>query len=319
MVRQGSRGQSAGTGPATAAAVLALALFLLTWAASAEEYDYYTWQSDSFHVGMPFYTPRPQCVDIPADLRLCHNVGYKRMRLPNLLEHETMAEVRQQAGSWVPLLAKQCHSDTQVFLCSLFTPICLDRPIYPCRTLCEAVRDRCAPVMETYGFPWPDMLKCDKFPNDNDLCIPVQLTGNPPTQTPVAKPCPPCDNTLESDTILDHFCASDFALKMKIKDVKKEKGDRKLIASHKKKKVLKMGSLRKRDLKKLVLYIKNGAECPCAQLDSLSGSYLIMGRRVKQQLLLMAIHKWDKRSRELRFAVKHIKSHQCPTYHSLFQ
>lgn len=162
--------------------LFSLFLLLLTVSA-ADEYDYYSWQSDNFHNGR-FYTKQPQCVDIPADLRLCHNVGYKKMRLPNLLDHETMPEVKQQAGSWVPLLAKRCHADTQVFLCSLFAPVCLDRPIYPCRSLCEAVRDSCAPVMETYGFPWPEMLTCDKFPIDNDLCIPMQFTGNHATQPP---------------------------------------------------------------------------------------------------------------------------------------
>ena len=25
--------------------------------------------------------------------------------------------------------------------------------------------------MATYGFPWPSMLDCDKFPLDNDMCI----------------------------------------------------------------------------------------------------------------------------------------------------
>lgn len=160
-----------------------LVLVLLTSAASAEEYDYYSWQSDNFHNGR-FYAKQPQCVDIPTDLRLCYNVGYKKMRLPNLLDHETMPEVKQQAGSWVPLLAKRCHADTQVFLCSLFAPVCLDRPIYPCRSLCEAVRDSCAPVMETYGFPWPEMLQCEKFPIDNDLCIPMQFSAGHATQTP---------------------------------------------------------------------------------------------------------------------------------------
>ena len=28
--------------------------------------------------------------------------------------------------------------------------------------------------MSTYGFPWPDMLACDKFPVDNDMCITSQ-------------------------------------------------------------------------------------------------------------------------------------------------
>lgn len=160
-----------------------LVLMLGRALATSQEYDYYSWQSDNFQHGR-FYTKQPQCVDIPADLQLCHNVGYKRMRLPNLLEHESMPEVKQQASSWVPLLAKRCHSDTQVFLCSLFAPVCLDRPIYPCRSLCEVVRDSCAPVMESYGFPWPDMLSCNKFPFDNDLCITVQFGNSQATQPP---------------------------------------------------------------------------------------------------------------------------------------
>ncbi len=28
--------------------------------------------------------------------------------------------------------------------------------------------------MKTYGFPWPTMLDCDKFPLDNDMCIASQ-------------------------------------------------------------------------------------------------------------------------------------------------
>lgn len=168
---------------AAAGALLALAAGLLA-AGSASEYDYVSFQSDigAYQSGR-FYTKPPQCVDIPADLRLCHNVGYKRMVLPNLLEHETMAEVKQQASSWVPLLNKNCHIGTQVFLCSLFAPVCLDRPIYPCRWLCEAVRDSCEPVMQFFGFYWPEMLKCDKFP-EGDVCIAM----TPPNATEASKP-----------------------------------------------------------------------------------------------------------------------------------
>ncbi|KAG8512511.1 Secreted frizzled-related protein 1 [Galemys pyrenaicus] len=253
--------------------LLALAAGLLA-ASSASEYDYVSFQSDigSYQSGR-FYTKPPQCVDIPVDLRLCHNVGYKKMVLPNLLEHETMAEVKQQASSWVPLLNKNCHIGTQVFLCSLFAPVCLDRPIYPCRWLCEAVRDSCEPVMQFFGFYWPEMLKCDKFP-EGDVCIAM----TPPNATEASKPqgevvpkrparpptpggqgtrdrrgtctiqnsqdssslrafpscvhkfahsfyffsfpflgttvCPPCDNELKSEAIIEHLCASEFGKKI---------------------------------------------------------------------------------------------------------
>ncbi|XP_042192724.1 secreted frizzled-related protein 1-like [Callorhinchus milii] len=129
---------------------------------------------------------------------------------------------------------------------------------------------------------------------------------------------PPCDNEMKADVILEHFCASEFALKMKIKEIKREKGDRKIL-SQRKKKVLKAGPLKKKDLKKLVLFIKNGASCPCTQLDNPSSNFLIMGRKWDNQLLLTVIHKWDKRNKELRYAVKMMKSYQCPTYHHVFQ
>ena len=49
------------------------------------------------------------------------------MRLPNLVEHDTLHEVSQQSMSWIPLLNIKCHPDTQLFLCSLFSPVCLER------------------------------------------------------------------------------------------------------------------------------------------------------------------------------------------------
>uniref|UniRef100_A0A8D0E8C4 Secreted frizzled-related protein 5 n=1 Tax=Salvator merianae TaxID=96440 RepID=A0A8D0E8C4_SALMN len=260
----------------------ALLVLVQGWALSrSQEYDYYSWQVDNFQHGR-FYSKQPQCVDIPADLQLCHNVGYKRMRLPNLLEHESMPEVKQQASSWVPLLAKRCHSDTQVFLCSLFAPVCLDRPIYPCRSLCEVVRDSCAPVMESYGFPWPDMLNCNKFPFDNDLCITVQFGNSQATQPPVSKICTQCELEHKADGIMEQMCSSDFVVKMRIKEIKKENGERRLVAAQKKKKLLKMGPLKRKDTKKLVLHMKNAGSCPCPQLDDLSGSFLVMGRKPSQ-------------------------------------
>ena len=102
------------------------------------------------------------------------------MRLPNLVEHDTLHEVTQQSMSWIPLLNIKCHPDTQLFLCSLFSPVCLERPIYPCRSLCQSVRAGCEGRMQAYGFPWPPMLDCDKFPLDNDMCITSQSVRNKP-------------------------------------------------------------------------------------------------------------------------------------------
>ena len=114
---------------------------------------------------------QPKCVAIPERLTLCRNIGYKEMRLPNLLDHESLNEVLDQAKVWVPLINLHCHPDTKLFLCSLYSPVCLEKPIYPCRSLCEGVKRGCEERINNYGFPWPEILRCDKFPEDSDLCI----------------------------------------------------------------------------------------------------------------------------------------------------
>ncbi|XP_017293172.1 secreted frizzled-related protein 1a isoform X2 [Kryptolebias marmoratus] len=291
-----------------------LAVCAALLSACRAQYEY-RWDSDLFGRS---YGKRPQCVDIPDDLRLCYGVGYSQMLLPNLLEHERMEEVKQQASSWVPLVNKKCHPGTQVFLCSLFAPVCLDRPIYPCRWLCEAVRDGCIPIMQVFGYPWPEMLTCDKFP-EGDVCISMPSPNASVATTSGYSPvCPPCDNEMKADVILDHMCASEFAFKAKIKEVKTEDMDRKVVLQ-KKKKMMKQGTLQKEDLKKLVLYLRNGAHCPCQQLDNLKNQYLIMGRKVDNQYLLTGIHKWDKSSTEFKKTIKKLKTYKCPEYVNVFK
>ena len=44
----------------------------------------------------------------------------------------------------------------RILLMTMMTPmqVCLERPIYPCRSLCLGVRQGCQGRMEAYGFPW---------------------------------------------------------------------------------------------------------------------------------------------------------------------
>lgn len=123
---------------------------------------------------------RSTCRPIPASMPLCYGVGYRLMRLPNLLGHDSLREAQQQAAAWLPLLSKRCHPDTGKFLCSLFAPVCgpeLGEPVSPCRSLCEAVRDGCLPVMSAFGFPWPEMFDCSRFPSGTELCVPAATGG----------------------------------------------------------------------------------------------------------------------------------------------
>lgn len=47
------------------------------------------------------------CVPIPPVMVLCHNIGYTEMRLPNLLDDDTVAEVIQQSVSQLAAPAGQ--------------------------------------------------------------------------------------------------------------------------------------------------------------------------------------------------------------------
>ncbi|VDN85212.1 unnamed protein product [Brugia pahangi] len=148
----------------------------------------------------------PKCVDIPRNLTLCYGIQYSTMRLPNLLEHETVDEVIEQAAPWIPLHRLNCHPDTQLFLCSLFAPVCLatlDREILPCQSLCTAVQQGCESRMRQYGFPWPEMLSCNKYPKDNDMCI-----GAVSEKATSLDTCSSCSQVSTYENILDHYCRS---------------------------------------------------------------------------------------------------------------
>ncbi|TEA39500.1 hypothetical protein DBR06_SOUSAS2110287, partial [Sousa chinensis] len=123
-----------------------------------------------------------RCMAIPQAMALCHNIGYTEMRLPHLLDHDTAAEAIQQSVSWLPLLARECDPDVRLFLCSLFAPVCLDRVIYPCRSLCEAVQTSCTPIMACYGYPWPAILHCGRFPAGHSLCVAAISNGSRPSR-----------------------------------------------------------------------------------------------------------------------------------------
>ncbi|XP_064088170.1 secreted frizzled-related protein 5-like isoform X1 [Macrobrachium nipponense] len=241
----------------------------------------------------------PTCVDIPQNMPLCSGIDYTKMRLPNLLEHDTLKEAQQQAGYWVPLLNLRCHPDTQLFLCSLFTPVCLESPIYPCRSLCEAVRSGCESRMQTYSFPWPDMLRCDKFPLDNDMCITVQHTKMPGPEIAQGD-CEACTPVETYENILDNYCRADVVVKTRIKRMQRSK----LIC--RKAKIYKSGTSEeeRRALKRPKFSLT--MEADCCEISPSRVRYLIMGRKHGDELIPTFIMPF-KKSKPLRQAMKTFK------------
>ncbi|KAG9259978.1 secreted frizzled-related protein 2 [Astyanax mexicanus] len=263
------------------------------------------------------FSTRSQCKPIPPALHLCHEIEYAEMRLPNLLGHEAMSEVLQQAASWVPLVQKRCHPDTRKFLCSLFAPVCLpdvDEPIRPCRSLCEAVRHGCAPVMAAFGFPWPEMLRCSRFPPDDDLCIPAGDNGERATAAneTVPKVCDACKEKIEDDSeMVDSLCKNDFALKIKVKEITYMNGDTKIVPETKSKTIYKLNGVTERDLRKTALLLKDGLQCSCEEMNDINSAYLVMGQKQDGNLVITSLKRWQKGQREFKRISRSIRKMQC--------
>ncbi|GLV34765.1 frizzled 2 [Carabus blaptoides fortunei] len=121
------------------------------------------------------FTQEERCEEIT--IPMCKGIGYNLTRMPNELNHDTQEEAGLEVHQFWPLVEIKCSSDLKFFLCSMYTPICLSnyqKPLPACRSVCERARAGCAPLMQQYGFSWPERMACDNFPvngDPNNLCM----------------------------------------------------------------------------------------------------------------------------------------------------
>lgn len=113
----------------------------------------------------------------PIWIETCKDIGYNVTGMPNLVGHDLQQDAQLQLQTFRPLIQYGCSSRLKFFLCSVYVPMCTEKvaqPIGPCRTLCKAVKSRCQPVLQEFGFPWPSGLSCNNFPpenNDKHMCM----------------------------------------------------------------------------------------------------------------------------------------------------
>lgn len=128
---------------------------------------------------------------------MCRGIGYNMTSMPNQLNHESQEEAGMEVHQFWPLVEINCSADLKFFLCSVYTPICIEeyqKPLQACRSVCERARDGCLPVMQRYGFVWPEKMQCDKLPvnGGTELCM-AQDKNEPqgpvkPTKKPTGLP-----------------------------------------------------------------------------------------------------------------------------------
>nr|XP_023022674.1 frizzled-1-like [Leptinotarsa decemlineata] len=142
--------------------------------------------------------PHGKCQRI--NIPFCTGIQYNETILPNLLGHTTLEDAGMEIHQYFPLVKINCSPDLQFFLCSVYMPVCtiLDHPLPPCRSLCISSKLGCEGIMLNFGFPWPDNLNCDKFPDKGldpeqpePLCVGNNtVSPTPPTETVPYHPVP---------------------------------------------------------------------------------------------------------------------------------
>ncbi|CAB3260177.1 unnamed protein product [Arctia plantaginis] len=78
--------------------------------------------------------PRCQEITIP----MCRGIGYNLTSFPNALDHDTQEEAGLEVHQYWPLVEIRCSADLKFFLCSVYTPICIEdyqKPLPACRSV----------------------------------------------------------------------------------------------------------------------------------------------------------------------------------------
>lgn len=128
----------------------------------------------------------------PITVPFCIDIQYNTTIMPNLLNHQKQEDAGMDVHHYFPLIKVKCSPDLQFFLCSVFIPVCtiLERAIPPCRSLCESAKSGCESIMAEFGYPWPEALNCNRFPEGgpNELCVGQNKSRSVSSSSAVARP-----------------------------------------------------------------------------------------------------------------------------------
>ena len=103
----------------------------------------------------------------PITVPLCQDVGYNYTSFPNFMNHKRQEDAGLEVHQFHPLVKSGCSDALKPFLCSMYVPKCTpEQPVTqsPCKELCQLARSGCEPLMNRFGFNWPESLDCEILP-----------------------------------------------------------------------------------------------------------------------------------------------------------
>lgn len=101
------------------------------------------------------------------------------------------------------------------------------------------------------------------------------------------------------------------ALKIKVKEISYINGDTKIVPETKSKTIYKMNGVTERDLRKTVLWLKDGLQCICEEMNDINAPYLVMGQKMDGNLVITSLRRWQKGQREFKRISRSIRKLQC--------
>uniref|UniRef100_A0A0B6ZGZ0 FZ domain-containing protein n=1 Tax=Arion vulgaris TaxID=1028688 RepID=A0A0B6ZGZ0_9EUPU len=120
------------------------------------------------------------CVDNSV-IPICGNLTFTWGIMPNMFGQCSLEEVNTEIKQFEDLIATNCHLNLKFLLCGVYSPFCIrsDVPFtFPCREICEEIREACAPHYHRlyHDLPWPQKLQCHRYPSststDNECVMP---------------------------------------------------------------------------------------------------------------------------------------------------
>ncbi|CAF4743368.1 unnamed protein product, partial [Rotaria sp. Silwood2] len=91
----------------------------------------------------------------------------------------------------------------------------------PCRTLCESVKQSCEPRMiNKFGYKWPNMIACEQYPEETDLCVSHPSSSTTTTSTLLSTTTIPkrnlflmCQSRASISDLLHDYCRSSIVIR----------------------------------------------------------------------------------------------------------
>ncbi|CAJ0927957.1 unnamed protein product [Ranitomeya imitator] len=220
-----------------------------------------------------------RCVSIPKELGMCQDISYTEMRLPNLMGHTTIPEVVSKTAEWHKLLQTGCHPYAQMFLCSLFAPVCLD----------TRRDDMCLDnLSKEFQYIYKELPK------------------------PTCQGCPLIEETFLYRRVLDAFCDNDIAVKVQLAKRKFASGHPEYVTEGPVE-FIKQGLLLPYDTRNLIeQWLRINDNCAHRMIrHSRSMVYILTGNIQHGKVVLTRVFHWQKKDSQLTLATRKWRHHKC--------